>query len=291
MLYFTYAKSWFSDVKNHRCVDSIFSDRKLQRKRQKTTDDAKAVGGIPLYVRSVSHSEPDEHLCAEDARIRWQQQAAIRWQREGLSNDARFSAMFTYHMERQRGTLSIHQSLGGIHSTVWDSSIVMSKFFEHASHVCDMMLGTSPFKGKSVLEVGAGCGLVGLALAKLGSPRVVLSDLEAALPLLKRNIEVNGCSQTCAAAALSWGCESALRALSPPFDYVIGADVMYIVEVIPLLVSTLVLSMDETSVAYFGYGRNRRALEQFLEATLPHFKIESVDPAQFHPDFYSRLCL
>ena len=40
----------------------------------------------------------------------------------------------------------------GFASTVWDSSIVMSKYLERHS---------SQFAGKRCLELGAGCGLVG----------------------------------------------------------------------------------------------------------------------------------
>ena len=148
------------------------------------------------------------------------------------------------------------------------------------------MAGVSPFKGKSVLELGAGCGLVGIVLAKLGAASVTLTDLEPALPLLSENIQLNK-AHACNASALSWGSSEALRALTPPFDYVIGADIMYIIEVIDLLVVTLRHAMGKESVCYMGYGRNRRALETFLKATLDYFCIEELESSQFHPDFFS----
>jgi Predicted methyltransferase len=46
-------------------------------------------------------------------------------------------------------------------------------------------------RGKSILELGSGPGLVGIAAAILGSKEVILSDLSYALPLMKRNVELN----------------------------------------------------------------------------------------------------
>ena len=70
---------------------------------------------------------------------------------------------------------------GGICSTVWDSSIVMSKMFERWDE-----REPGCFKGKRVLELGAGCGLTGLVLGRLGA-EVSLTDLEPARELLHRN--------------------------------------------------------------------------------------------------------
>lgn len=46
-------------------------------------------------------------------------------------------------------------------------------------------------KGCSVLEVGAGCGLLGMTVAAMGAARVVLTDHPDAMPLLRRNLERN----------------------------------------------------------------------------------------------------
>jgi hypothetical protein len=48
------------------------------------------------------------------------------------------------------------------------------------------------FGNYSVVELGAGVGMVGLYLAKLGFRSVILTDLEEAQALLRDNIALNG---------------------------------------------------------------------------------------------------
>jgi predicted nicotinamide N-methyase len=84
-------------------------------------------------------------------------------------------------------TLNRHQArfrgAQGFASTVWDSSIVVSKLLERQP---------SLVVGRRVLDLSAGCGLVALAAAKLGAARTVATDLGPNLPLLRRNCERNG---------------------------------------------------------------------------------------------------
>jgi predicted nicotinamide N-methyase len=47
------------------------------------------------------------------------------------------------------------------------------------------------YKGRTVLELGAGLGLVGMYMSKTGAARTLLTDLHEQLPLLKVNLEAN----------------------------------------------------------------------------------------------------
>lgn len=142
---------------------------------------------------------------------------------------------------------------------VWDSSIVLSKYFERHPQLVE---------GKRCLDLSAGCGLVGLVLCKLGSD-VVATDLKENLPLLQRNFNENGCPMN--VQEFTWG-ECAVR-LDPPFEIIAACDVMYIHEAIPNLVKSLVsLSNSNTSI-YVSYGRNRQAEEDFLKACQGIFSV------------------
>jgi hypothetical protein len=60
---------------------------------------------------------------------------------------------------------------------------VLAKYLEHH-------YAKDHWSGKRVLEVGAGCGLVGLALALQGAD-VVLTDRKEVVPTLQENVQRN----------------------------------------------------------------------------------------------------
>mmetsp|Transcript_13500 Transcript_13500/g.20552 ORF Transcript_13500/g.20552 Transcript_13500/m.20552 type:complete len:174 (-) Transcript_13500:73-594(-) len=46
-------------------------------------------------------------------------------------------------------------------------------------------------RGKCVVELGSGCGMVGIAAAMLGARTTILTDLNYTLPVMKANVEQN----------------------------------------------------------------------------------------------------
>lgn len=106
---------------------------------------------------------------------------------------------------------------------------------------------------ETVLELGSGLGLVGLALAatttKLVSspPRqrtIVLSDCQSALPLLKYNVQQNQHlipqNVSVQVQELHWDNRPTNENVTQQkYDLIIGSDLLYNVDMIPALVSTL----------------------------------------------------
>ena len=102
---------------------------------------------------------------------------------------------------------------------------------------------TIPFYlGRDVIEIGAGCGLVGITAAALGARSVVLTDLKSQQSHLLRNIELNRASwdSSCtlvSAGVLQFGDTSVTDNIPQTasdsgccpkvFDVVLGADVGY----------------------------------------------------------------
>eukprot|EP00397_Hematodinium_sp_SG-2012_P036948 GEMP01039957.1.p1 GENE.GEMP01039957.1~~GEMP01039957.1.p1 ORF type:complete len:235 (+),score=27.90 GEMP01039957.1:264-968(+) len=77
------------------------------------------------------------------------------------------------------------------------------------------------WKRKKVLELGAGCGVVGLALAADGA-HVYLTDVECLTPMLEENVKAN--PYNCKAETCDWLLE---KAPDDDFHIVIMAEVLY----------------------------------------------------------------
>ncbi|KAL7515462.1 hypothetical protein ACHAWX_000815 [Stephanocyclus meneghinianus] len=76
---------------------------------------------------------------------------------------------------------------GGTGLNVWDGAVLLARYMEKRPQIV---------MNKRVLELGAGCGLVGIAAAKLGAKDVVMTDLQYALPLMRENVEHNTSNDT-----------------------------------------------------------------------------------------------
>jgi len=163
-------------------------------------------------------------------------------------------------------------------TTVWDASMVFVKFLE--KNCRKGQFSPPKLKGKRVIELGAGCGLAGFGMALLGCD-VLATDQTEVLPLLMRNVERNtvrikqanaenpysvsfGSIQV---AELDWGNQHHIAAVDPPFDYIIGTDIVYVEHLLePLLKTILSLSGPRTTVL-LGYE---------LRSTVVHEKMNEL---------------
>jgi len=114
------------------------------------------------------------------------------------------------------------------HSVAWPSGIFLAKFLASGSV-------SSLIKNKSVLELGSGLGVVGLACAVAGASKVAFTDVPGALPVLKRSVEETktGILQKLnpnvklAVHPLVWGATTGAIGRISDYDVVIGSDLIY----------------------------------------------------------------
>ena len=117
-------------------------------------------------------------------------------------------------------SFEIEQVIGGTDtgSVLWSGSVLL------AEHIRRRGIAA----GSSVLELGAGLGLVSIVASCLGAS-VVSTDGDAAiLPVLQRNIvrNLDASHPAITVQQLWWGDVSAARALGA-FDMIIGSDLVY----------------------------------------------------------------
>eukprot|EP00966_Prymnesium_polylepis_P314478 7266938-Prymnesium_polylepis.1 len=106
-------------------------------------------------------------------------------------------------------------------SAVWMAGCVLADVMQQPS-----VFGPEYWRGKRVLELGAGCGVAGLLAAKLGA-MVFLTDLAPLVPLLERNAKRNGVEQRTVAREIEWGCEDIPDVILMPRapDVILGSDI------------------------------------------------------------------
>ncbi|WOL18248.1 protein N-lysine methyltransferase METTL21A [Canna indica] len=177
-------------------------------------------------------------------------------------------------------------------TTVWDASMVFVKFLEkncRKGRFCP-----SKLKGKRVIELGAGCGLAGLGMAMLGCS-VISTDQKEVLPLLLRNIERNtswitqanpdsgssasfGCIEV---AELDWQNKEHIKAVDPPFDYIIGTDVVYAEHLLEPLLQTILALSGPRTVILLGYEiRSTMVHDRMMDMWKDNFVVKTIPRAK-----------
>jgi SAM-dependent methyltransferase len=169
---------------------------------------------------------------------------------------------------------------------VWDGAVVLAKYLE---------ITHPDLTGRRVLELGAGTGLVGIAAALLGAD-TLLTDLPYALPNLAAAVERNRpkLKGSAVVAELDWfkptACAAATAAAAQGADFILGADVVWVEELIHPLLDTLVWATDKPTasggkpVILLAHQTRSRASDAILFAGLAGrgFAVNTVPRALHH---------
>ncbi|XP_068663165.1 uncharacterized protein [Aristolochia californica] len=170
-------------------------------------------------------------------------------------------------------------------TTVWDASMVFVKYLE--KNCRKGRFSPVKLKGKRVIELGAGCGVAGFGMALLGCD-VVSTDQVEVLPLLMRNVERNtsriaqtnhdpGSFGSINVAELDWGNKNHIQAVDPPFDYIIGTDVVYAEHLLEPLMQTIFSLSGPRTTILLGYEiRSTTVHKQMLEMWKNNFEVKTI---------------
>ncbi|KAK3360195.1 putative methyltransferase-domain-containing protein [Lasiosphaeria hispida] len=171
--------------------------------------------------------------------------------------------------------VKVHEDLAsGCGGQLWPAGMVLAKHM--------LRYHRDKLQHARILELGAGGGIVSLAVAKgcrLNSPLYMTDQPEMEL-LMKHNITLNGLEGKVLPKILSWG--EALSADIVDFkpDTILAADCVYFEPAFPLLTQTLkdLLALCPTTTVYFCFMKRRRADMQFIRAAKKVFQVtEMVD--------------
>ncbi|KAL1922993.1 uncharacterized protein VTP21DRAFT_9369 [Calcarisporiella thermophila] len=153
--------------------------------------------------------------------------------------------------------MAISKGTTGLRS--WNAGLALSEY---------IIQHTEIVRGKHILEIGAGPGLLGLTCTKLGAKYVTLSDgCDMVMNLLEENISNNQAHNHASPLFLDWetSSSSSLTLLSSRVDLIVGADITYDSRYIPYLVRVLTHLLSDTNQALIACTvRNQDTFEGFL---------------------------
>eukprot|EP00475_Leptophrys_vorax_P042110 TRINITY_DN79445_c0_g1_i1.p1 TRINITY_DN79445_c0_g1~~TRINITY_DN79445_c0_g1_i1.p1 ORF type:complete len:227 (+),score=19.60 TRINITY_DN79445_c0_g1_i1:27-707(+) len=211
-----------------------------------------------------------------------------------------FSAERTVELELWGQPLSIVQDNESMHvgTSVWEASLVFAKWLEKNSDNGECELSRVQVTGKRAIELGTGCGIAAMAMALAGAD-VLATDIQAVIPILKKNLKRNMASISDSYKAafatpgkarpvqLHWGNDKHIKSAKPPFDFVIVTDVVYLEEDVRKLIDTMVAVSDRETIIVLGYRLRQEEAHELFWKVLPErfFVVRQVDKAELHEGF------
>ncbi|GCB70790.1 EEF1A lysine methyltransferase 3-like [Scyliorhinus torazame] len=131
----------------------------------------------------------------------------------------------------------------GFGTIVWEAALGLCQYFEKEG---------IRFSNKKVIELGAGTGIVSILAALLGGD-VTITDKPKLLNQIERNVSFNIPSSfklQVKVRALRWGRDHPL--FPSDYDYILGSDILYFPQNIPLILETLLHLSNEKTIVYFA---------------------------------------
>jgi len=166
---------------------------------------------------------------------------------------------------------------------IWCASLVMAQWMAD-------LASSSQFRDKTIIELGAGCGVPGLTIASssIAPPKhVYVTDLNpTTVQNLQTNIQLNDNLQHKATAmTMDWNDKSTWPQISSSDDDVvlIGSDLVYQNSIIPLL-KGVVLELAPSVFYYVAPDTGRAGLDEFITDMKNDFVLVSkkVAPGSYH---------
>ncbi|KAG6294077.1 hypothetical protein E4U09_002730 [Claviceps aff. purpurea] len=176
--------------------------------------------------------------------------------------DGQLSTPLEYHEDVRTGC-------GG---QTWPAGLVLGKHL--------LRYHREKMQNARILELGAGGGLVGLAVALGcgGNASLLVTDQQEMFELMDTNIRLNKLEGRAKALILNWGESLPEEVVAQKPDVIIAAECVYFEPAFPLLMQTLrdLFALNDEAIVYFCFKKRRRADMQFVKLAKKAFLVEEL---------------
>ncbi|CAI2176141.1 2248_t:CDS:1 [Funneliformis geosporum] len=179
-------------------------------------------------------------------------------------------------------------------TTIWDSSIITAQYMQQLLRSSDNSL-----KSKRCIELGSGCGLLGLIMCSMGL-QTTLTDLETVLVdvlqdnvkhnlwILNQNKKENNSLYSAQAKILDWTITQLIPPeFTPPYDYIVATDCIYSLDLISHFVRCLNELANEKTLIFCGLERRDPfVVETFINACKGGFYVVKIPEKKLRKMIY-----
>jgi predicted nicotinamide N-methyase len=159
-----------------------------------------------------------------------------------------------FSIDLKEQTIFLADGKEGLH--LWESSVVLTRF---------VLKNSSLFSNKNIIELGTGCGLLGISiLKKINVKHFTFSDYnEDVLNNLKENIKINKINnKNYEILKLDW---RDYNTINNKYDIIIGSELIYQGGFIKELVLLIDKILNENGLCYICMPEQRSMTNKFLE--------------------------
>lgn len=218
------------------------------------------------------------------------------WKLEGRPEKERRERPYTLEVEvcdaksadgKKLIVAEIGQTPAAIGTCVWDGSLVAAHWLglaPQADRIC---------RGKRVVDLGAGTGILSILAGKMGASHVLVTDLEICLPLIRENIVRNKLEKVAEAAELdlSKSPSKAPAVWKSSFDAIFIGEVMYLAEVAGKIAEWCDFLLAPGGSVVMAWGRNAQAEPGVLSHLRErNFDVYMVPVEEQHPKYHASDC-
>ncbi|KAK0720604.1 putative methyltransferase-domain-containing protein [Lasiosphaeris hirsuta] len=169
--------------------------------------------------------------------------------------------------------VKLHEDLAsGCGGQLWPAGMVLAKHM--------LRYHRDKLQHARILELGAGGGIVSLAVAKGVRPNspLYMTDQPEMESLMKHNITLNALDGKVLPKILNWGEPLSADIVDFKPDTILAADCVYFEPAFPLLMQTLkdLLALCPSTTVYFCFMKRRRADMQFIKVAKKALQVTEV---------------